>query len=156
MDLLIMRHAEAEAVTTSGDDADRALTSRGRKRTRAAAQTMKRLSVIPQRVLTSPYLRARETAGIVAEELGVPLEDAERLSCGATLGDWAAVVEAHEAVRCILLVGHEPDCSQGIGTLIGGGRIAMKKGALACVSAEVIAPGGGRLEWLLAPPQLTG
>ena len=68
MNLYIMRHAEAEDEAESGDDEARPLTVRGRERTRDAAGGLRALGVRFEAILTSPLLRAAETAGLVADE----------------------------------------------------------------------------------------
>ena len=169
MRLYVMRHGRAASrADWTAPDAERPLTDEGRERSRAAARGLKALGVEPAAVVTSPYERARETAAIVATELGAPLEQEPALEPGADLDALAAVLAAHADDAELLIVGHEPDLSTLVGELIGGKRgagVELKKGACACVNlpgralrkaagaAERLA-GAGTLVWLLTAPQL--
>ncbi len=169
MRLYVMRHGRAASrADWTAPDAERPLTDEGRERSRAAARGLKALGVEPAAVVTSPYERARETAAIVATELGAPLEQEPALEPGADLDALAAVLAAHADDAELLIVGHEPDLSTLVGELIGGKRgagVELKKGACACVNlpgralrqavgaADRLA-GAGTLCWLLTAPQL--
>jgi phosphohistidine phosphatase len=63
----------------------------------------------------------------------------------------ARVVRSHADAGALMLVGHEPDFSQTIGSLIGGGRVVCKKGGVACVNVPDIRAMEGDLEWLVPP-----
>ena len=72
MRLLFFRHAEAGYDAPS--DFERTLTARGIKRTQTAAQVIKRLGIMPRAIYSSPRIRARETADIIADVLGVRVQ----------------------------------------------------------------------------------
>ena len=111
MRLLIVRHAEAAA---GQPDALRKLTSDGRDRARALGEQLRGRGFVPDAVVTSPLLRARETAAALA--LGVPEID-ERLAPGASPEDVRdAALGRGETV---VVVGHQPDCSQAVLALAG-------------------------------------
>lgn len=169
MRLYLMRHGRA---ASRGDwtapDAERPLTEEGRTRTAHGARGLAALGIAPAIALSSPYERARETAAIVAAELGMPLELDLTLEPGADLVALAELLAAHANDAELLIVGHEPDLSTLVGELIAdrrGARIEMKKGACACVdlpasavrkaagAAERLA-GAGTLRWLLTASQL--
>jgi len=115
MQLLIVRHAEA----APGDpDELRALTAAGREQARAVGTRLRDDGVRPDAILTSPLLRARETGALIGRELGVqPVAD-ERLAPGATAADVARAVGDRGAT--VVVVGHQPDCSQVAAALTGG------------------------------------
>lgn len=115
MQLLIVRHAEA----ASGEpDELRPLTRAGRDHARALGTRLRDEGVRPDAILTSPLLRARETGALLGRELGVvPIAD-ERLAPGASAGPVAEAAAEHG--ETVVLVGHQPDCSQIAAALAGG------------------------------------
>ena len=112
MRVILVRHAEA--APGSPDDA-RSLTPEGRE---AARRLGERLAAEPiDAVLTSPLLRARETAAPIAEAAGVEAEPDERLAPGASPDEVrAAVADRGETV---VVVGHQPDCGDAVLALTG-------------------------------------
>lgn len=151
MELYFFRHGDAEPAGAGRTDEERQLTARGREETLAVAQMLARASVRPDIILTSPLLRARQTADILSEALGVSADVEKRLRPGCALGDLQAAIGAREVPR-LLLVGHEPDFSQIVGRLAGGGRVEMEKSGLARVDCPNLGPGEGVLVWLASPP----
>src|SRR5436190_14730120 len=112
MRLIVVRHAEA---APGSPDEERALTAEGRD---AARRLGGRLAAEPiDAVLTSPLLRARETAAPIAEAAGVEAEPDERLAPGASPDEVrAAVADRGETV---VVVGHQPDCGDAVLALTG-------------------------------------
>jgi phosphohistidine phosphatase len=123
--LVIVRHAEAAA---GEPDELRPLTSEGRETARALGERLAAEGVRPDAVLTSPLLRARETAQELARPAGLDPEPDERLAPGATAeGVKAAAAERGETV---VVVGHQPDCSQIAAALTGEPEPAFAPGAM--------------------------
>lgn len=151
MRLYIMRHGVAEEQEAGRADFDRRLTAEGAVETGAVADGLAALKVRPQRLLTSPYPRARETAEIVAARLEAEraLVEVRALGCGATPADLLAALSGSSPEDSVLVVGHEPDLSGMIAALIGGGQVRMKKAAVARVDAHPVRLGGGELRWLM-------
>jgi len=151
-----LRHGLAEERETwSGDDSQRPLTEKGKKKLVMLAGVLRDLNLNLDLILTSPYLRASQTAEIVARELGIPdilLED-RRLEPGFSEQELAAILNDHANAKSIMLVGHEPDFSETVSALIGGGRLIFKKAGLACVEMISLSPPQGDLVWLV-PPRL--
>ena len=112
MRLLIVRHAEA--VPGSPDELRR-LTPEGNDRARALGERLRAEGLEPDAVVTSPLLRARETAAALG--LGEPQID-ERLAPGATPEDVRGA--ALERGGTVLVVGHQPDCGRAAAALAGG------------------------------------
>jgi phosphohistidine phosphatase len=110
--LLIVRHAES---APGKPDALRPLTPEGREQARALGERLRARDLVPDAVLTSPLLRARETAE--ALDLGAPEVD-ERLAPGATAEDVRAVATGRGGT--VLVVGHQPDCGRVAAVLTGG------------------------------------
>jgi phosphohistidine phosphatase len=120
----VLRHGDAEA----GDgksDAERDLTEKGERQSRDAGGALKALGVEIDICLTSPKVRAKRTAELACEALGVAVEIDDRLAGG----DFDPV-ELAAGRGEVMLVGHEPDCSQAV-ALVTGSRVKMKKGGLA-------------------------
>lgn len=159
MEICLVRHGIAVERGAPGfeDDSRRPLTPQGRARMEEAATGLKRLFT-PQVLLTSPLVRAVETADILrkAYGLGKP-RVCEALASGDHDGVLAALEEADAGA--VALVGHEPWTSELLSYLLTGERAGMaavfKKGAAALVrSAADPAPGNCWLEWLLQPNAL--
>jgi phosphohistidine phosphatase len=126
--LVIVRHAEA----ASGEpDELRPLTPEGREIARALGQQLARDGVRPDAVLTSPLLRARETAQELARPAGVEPEPDERLAPGATAENVRAAVQ--ERGETVVVVGHQPDCSRIAAALTGGEEPAFAPGAMVAI-----------------------
>jgi phosphohistidine phosphatase len=157
MRIYFLRHGKAESrAEWRGDDGDRPLTEEGERAMRREAEALGAMELALAAIVTSPLVRARRTAEIVADELGLSgrLVDDDRLAHGFDLRRRGEVVAEHAPCEAIMLVGHEPDFSATVAELIGGGDIAIKKGGLARVDAAAPAAGGGQLVWLLAPAGL--
>jgi len=120
------------------------------------AKTMAKLSLNPDIILTSPLVRAKQTAEIVAKELGMRnrlIED-ERLGLDFGPTRLATLLKDHANHKTIMLVGHEPSMSQTIAHLIGGAKIDFKKGSLACLNLHDPSLLRAELVWLLPPKVL--
>jgi phosphohistidine phosphatase len=142
-----LRHGEAEPHGSASDD-DRRLTERGEEQSRAAGRALATLEVTFQAVYTSPKVRARETARLACEALGIEPMEHEPLRMGFSADDALELLHADER---ILVVGHEPDFSQVVHDLTGA-QIDMKKGGVAGLRVE---GGRGELIVLLRPRELT-
>jgi phosphohistidine phosphatase len=135
----LLRHGEAEA--EAADDASRPLTSKGERQARAAGAALAALEAGIEACLTSPKVRALDTARLACEPLGLSPEVTEALAGG----DFDP--EALAAGRgTVLLVGHEPDLSRAV-QLATGAHVQFKKGGLAAID-------GRTLTALLRPGQL--
>lgn len=149
MKLYFFRHAEAEPA--SGNDFERRPTERGVARTETAARVLAALGVMPDPIFSSPRVRARQTAEILARMLGVGVEIDEGLDFDFSLEVVERLVEGLDEEGEAMFVGHEPSLSAVIGDLTGG-EVVMKKGGLARVDVVAYAPPlQGELVWLIAP-----
>ncbi len=156
MQLCLVRHAIAvERSSAFVDDRARPLTPEGRKRMAEAAAGLKKLFPASE-ILSSPLLRARQTAEILSDCYGAKV----RLLDGLGNGDHFAALNGCRSVRDgAILVGHEPWMSELLSLMLTGNAtevaVVFKKGAAACVSLEGgIAPGAGVLEWMAQPAML--
>lgn len=155
MILVFLRHGVAEDKGPPEDDAKRRLTEDGRREVRRVAKGLATMELGYSACLTSPLVRARETAEEACDVLGigeVRLEEALRPD-----GRWQALRGALESFgndAVILLVGHEPSMSSFIAASLDspGARIEMKKAGVARVDLD--SPGSpGELKFLLRPKQ---
>ena len=147
-----LRHGLAvEADDWSGSDFDRPLTGEGRARMRRAAKAMAALRLEIDVIVTSPLLRAKQTAAIVAKELQLHdrLVEDERLGGEFGSDRLADILAEHRRANAVMLVGHEPGMSRTIGHLVGGAGIEFKKGSLACVNVPNPSILQGELVWLI-------
>ena len=154
--LYILRHAEAEPEART--DAERALTSKGRDQAKAVGRFCSEHEIYPVLILTSPLVRAQQTAKLVCKELGetTKLETAEFLSAGMDPERAFAHLNKFSDPGPLMLVGHEPDLSEFIAASIGGASesIRLRKAGLAKLTLPETKPGVGTLDFLLTPKLL--
>ena len=154
MIVYFLRHGLAgDRIEWTGNDALRPLTEKGISQMEQAADMFSVLIPDLDAIITSPLVRARQTAQIVAEKLKMEesLVEDSRLSPGFNYEDLSQILREQAEAAAIILVGHEPDFSQTISDLIGGGRIICKKGGLARVDLTSSDPPQGELVWLIPP-----
>ncbi len=159
MKLYFLRHGIAQdCIGWAGPDAERPLTAVGRERVDRVAKTILRLGLDLGGVVTSPYLRAKQTAEILVSRLGIAerLEVDERLVPGFGVDKLGELLIARLNEAALLLVGHEPDFSDTIADLTGGGQVRFKKAGLARVDIVSDRPLRGELIWLIPPKLLIG
>ncbi len=128
--LWLLRHGDAEPGT--GDDASRELTEKGERQSRNAGTALVALGAGIETCLSSPKVRAEQTARLACEALGLEVEIDERLRGGPV-----DVLELAAGRGEVLIVGHEPDMSGAIGELTGG-LVKLKKGGLAAVEPRLL------------------
>jgi len=160
MDVLFVRHGSAEPAGREGDSARR-LTAEGKEESRRTARALVAMGVDLQAVLTSPLVRAAETAGIVAKVLGA--SDPIQADCLAPPGDVEELrtrLKGFEAdgAKAVAVVGHAPSLDEFIARLAAGADdvgISLSKAGAACVTLP--APRSAKppeLRWLMHRRQL--
>ena len=157
MILHFLRHATAQDIATS--DAARELTKEGREEARVAGQALVALGVRPSQILTSPLVRARQTAELVAHELKFtdPLVVAQELLNDTGTGDLMRAIRPFTGTKEIVLVGHMPSLAEHVLASIGAKSapgLSIGKGGLASVDFGELRAGTGRLLCLLRQKQL--
>ena len=160
MELIIVRHAIAfeRSARRWPDDGERPLSPRGVQRARQAAAGLKRLTQCPVRVLTSPLLRARQSAEILTRCAGWPAAvPCLLLAPGGSPERLLALLAGLRGAR-IAVVGHQPDLGRLLAACLPGETAAaafrLKKMSVALVRFSGHARAArGTLEWL-APPRL--
>jgi len=164
MNLYLIRHAIATTISPEGEDSQRPLTDKGRTRMYRIAQGLKELGESIDLILTSPYLRATQTAQVLAKKLEVEKDKIIILEPLAPDGQAADVIrtinDKYKDVENIALVGHEPYLSRLISLLLSGDpnlSITLKKGSVCRLSIASLQAGRcATLDWLLMPAQLVG
>ena len=159
MNLYVVRHAIAVQRGTPGyeDDSQRPLTDEGRKKMKKIVKRLSGLNLELDTILSSPYVRARDTAKILAKEFG----GKDRIAFSDNLippGNFEKLIQEIQEkydVNSLALVGHEPMLSSLISWLTTGNtdvRLALKKGGVAYLSSDNLYQNGrATLEWLLTP-----
>ena len=152
--LYIIRHAVAEDLSATGDDATRRLTKKGRKAFTRLVHRLAATGMEVDLVATSPLVRTRETAEILAAELDghPPVVVVDALAPGS---DWQALVEwtVRQDAGRVAWVGHAPCVGRLLAQTIGDGSAAirMPKGAVAAIRLDDGPGQPGELEWLVTP-----
>ena len=163
MRLYLVRHAEAVPRGTPGfsDDAKRPLTEEGHIQARLAGEALKLLRITPDLLLSSPYLRALQTAEHLSQVFShkpLPVKEMDELRAEAEPPKTSAALKPFANANHVFLVGHEPHLSEWIAQLTAkeGMRCLMKKGGTACIEVEKVPPaqGSGTLRWLMTAKQL--
>jgi phosphohistidine phosphatase len=137
--IYLLRHGDAEP--GNGDDSARRLTAKGERQSRDAGRALATLGAGLDACLTSPKVRAAETAGLACEALGLEPETALELGGGEF-----DALDLCAGRGDVLLVGHEPDFSNQVARLTGA-KVKLRKGGLAIVD-------GTTLQALLRPADL--
>jgi phosphohistidine phosphatase SixA len=144
--LYFLRHAEAEdAVTT---DFDRRLTAKGLEQADKVGKFCVKFGLVPDLILSSPVVRAEQTARAVSKRLDDRELVVERwLACGMAPDDCLGGLKAYAKFDHVMVVGHEPDFSETISVLTGGSSVNVRKASLTAVDLPRLRAGAGRLEF---------
>lgn len=156
IELYFLRHAHAgDPEAWTGDDEARPLSDKGEKQADRLGAFLAGVGFKPDAIVTSPKLRAAQTAEIVAKHLGVQISFDDRLAGAFDVETLETLLrDAGDPVRPVV-VGHDPDFSDVLAELSGAARLPMPKGALARVDIErPLRAGGGTLHWLVPPDLL--
>jgi phosphohistidine phosphatase len=151
MTVYFLRHADAEP--DAARDFERKLTPKGLEQAEKAGKFLVRHGLVPALILTSPVVRARQTAKIVARRLGdADLVEERWLACGMSPESCLRELAVHQHLESVLLVGHEPDFSETISALTGlpdPVNLNIRKASLTAVDLPRLEPGAGQLQFLV-------
>jgi phosphohistidine phosphatase len=163
VELLVVRHGlakdKAAFARTGARDAERPLTKRGRRDFKKGARGIARLAGRVQVLATSPYVRAAETAELLAPALGLDrVVVRAELEPGGPPRAVLAWLARQRKGATVAIVGHEPDLSGLVALLVAGRAsevVVLEKGGACLLSLEgAVAPGSATLRWLLTAKQL--
>ena len=156
-ELHFLRHAHAgDPMAWDGPDEARPLSAKGERQADRLGLFLVSVRFAPDVFITSPKLRASQTADIVATHIGTRVEIDDRLAAAFDAGMLEDILrDAGDPLRPVV-VGHDPDFSTLVAELCGAPDIPMKKGALARIDIErPLRPGAGTIRWLVPPDLLT-
>lgn len=154
MEVYILRHGIAEERRSGGADSARRLTGAGKVKLRQVLETARAAGVKPSLILTSPYVRAVETAELAAAILGCvdPIVHADALLPSSPPQAVWRLIREQAGQTAILLAGHEPLLSEAASFLLGASwaLLDLKKGALLRIDLNPLdEEPRGLLQWLL-------
>jgi len=153
MNIYFVRHADAESISSSISDFNRKLTADGEQTLKIALRNWKKFIPPFDKIISSPYLRALQTAQIIAAAYGIynSIQTDDRTASGGKSEDIIKIANSFEA-NDILFVGHEPDLSNNVSSLISADRVnlSFQKGTIAkVVFRDKAALAKGRLEFII-------
>ncbi|MBN1961600.1 MAG: phosphohistidine phosphatase SixA [Deltaproteobacteria bacterium] len=157
--LLLVRHGRAESAL-GRPDSSRHLTEEGYAELRVCCEGLQSLSVCLDLVLTSPLMRALETADVLAKALGNGIHPLceNVLAPGATLDSLMQLLRNIDGGKTVAIVGHAPDLTDVASGLVvpyTRREILFPPGGMACIEFEgSIAAGTGQLKWTYTPAEL--
>jgi phosphohistidine phosphatase len=163
MKLLIVRHADAgdrdEFAKTGKPDDQRPLSEKGRDQMKNGVVGLKKLVPSADLIVTSPYVRAVQTAEFVREIYGrVPQEETATLEPEVAPAEFEAWLKSQRDYEVVAVVGHEPHLSTLTTWLIAGvedSRVDLKKGGACLLVFDGRAKkAAGTLRWLMGPKEL--
>lgn len=150
MQLFLLRHANADTPAQENDQ--RWLSEKGINQARRVARFFESRALPPPRILTSPILRALETARIVADHLKLDLETAPWLACGMEPAGALAHLRDLDGDEPVMLVGHQPDLGMLAAHLLGmesDEALTIRKASLTLLEVASLRQGGARLDFSL-------
>jgi phosphohistidine phosphatase len=152
----LLRHADAgDPEAWDRPDAERPLSDKGRKQAKRLGDHLASIAFRAETIITSPKVRAAETAALVAERIEATVTEDDRLAGSLDLDVIDAILDAAGDPDEAMLVGHDPDLSELLSVLSAAAGVTMRKGALARIEIDrPLRPGGGTLRWLLPPDLL--
>jgi phosphohistidine phosphatase len=160
MMLYIMRHGLAEEPTLKGDDAARKLTEKGTEKIRKAAAGMRAAQLAFNLILTSPIVRAAQTAEIVATELRGPKpKTMPELSTGVSPANALEALGKQRLPESVLVVGHEPTLSRMASLMLTDSTesvgIRLKQGGIIALEfPDRVESAAAKLRWMMTQRQL--
>jgi len=158
VDIYLLRHADASERKEGMKDRVRPLTSLGAATISSVAKSIKKSTKEIDLILTSPFLRARQTADIVGNVFKAKdkIRESENLVVSGDPSDFLDEIKGYMDLKRLLVVGHQPHLSMCISFLTGKNteEIVMKKASLALIKIDDLKEGAGELIWIKEPTQI--
>jgi phosphohistidine phosphatase len=155
-EIFLIRHARAVELSQGSSDADRALVPEGWRETRAVGAAVKQAGARIDVIVSSPLVRAVQTATLIGVELGVDGIGIDHALVPEGRSDAMLAIAAAHAGRTVALVGHEPSMGQLLSDLIGRpGMSLVKAGVVKLHFPSEPRRGAGQIGWTISPRQLT-
>lgn len=137
MILYVIRHGKAEPDSPSGLDRDRPLRERGLRQARFLGETLAACDEPPRRIVSSPFVRARDTALAIAGVLALEVEFDTRLEVDEPVGPVLELIKACMASSAVAIVGHNPQLERLISFLLNGpGSVVVRTGEAFALSLD--------------------
>jgi len=154
--LCFLRHGDAgDPEAWTRPDAERPLSDKGKRQADRLARFLESTAFRPDAILTSPKIRAEQTARPVADHLGVGLAIEPRLGAPFDLATLDAILRDAGDPERPIIVGHDPEFSELAAELTDAPSLSMKKGAFLRIDVDrPLRAGSGRLAWLVPPDLL--
>lgn len=159
--VFFLRHGKSDWDANFDHDHERPIATRGQKAARRMGRFLARTGQVPDAIVTSTAVRAKQTLALAMEagDWDVPVRESRSLYEDGPVAVLAVIQAEAAAAQSLLLVGHEPTWSSSISRLIGGGAVRYPTAALARIDFEVaswreVQFGRGELQWLLPPKVL--
>ena len=160
MIVYIVRHGTAVDRTDpdAPPDPERPLTRKGIEKTRAAMHGLREQDIKPSVLITSPFLRAAQTAEIAAETLGYPRDKIQRTNALVPSAEpvelWRELLKLKS--KSVMCFGHAPNVDLVIASALGSRTMitSLKKSGVACLEMDSVSPPKGHLLWLMQPKML--
>lgn len=161
MILYLIRHGIAEDRSITGNDADRELTQNGTLRTAMVAKGLGKLDLEIDRIISSPYVRARQTAEIISRIIGYKedIQFDQRLVPHARFQEVSDLIRENDDAASLLLTGHEPCIGEVVSGICAQGSltIEVKKASVTAIAIDRLRPNvAGTLLWSLPPKVVEG
>jgi phosphohistidine phosphatase len=157
MEIYLMQHGPA---LPKEQDPEEGLGPEGQERIHASGQALKKMGVAFDAVLCSPKKRSKQTATIVAQELGFPLEkimETEKVKAMAPPDETVQTLSELSGAERVLIAGHLPSVAEVASHLLTEGSkaaVQFEMGGCCCIDVEELPTHSGRLRWYLTPAQL--
>jgi phosphohistidine phosphatase len=155
--LYLLRHAHAgDPAKWTGPDSARPLSDKGQRQAVRMGLFLADAGFLPDLIMSSPLVRALETARLVATPLGLPIIVSNDLASSLDMASLERLLTGAGNPRRPLLVGHDPDFSMLAAELAGLAELPVRKGTLLRIDTRrPLQAGSGVLRWLLPPDLLT-
>ena len=154
MEIYLVRHGDYvdQGSHSIEQDSRNQLSEVGVKKLQQEAGILAKWKVPVGRIVTSPFVRAKQTAKIIAEALNVPVDEHVGLTrTSFNIQVLQQILSGYSQIDSLMLVGHESDLSKVASAVIGGGALLLDRGGIIRITLDTIEPPQGKLVWLLSP-----